>query len=300
MKKITLLAAFFAAFTMNAQVTVWEDSFETYADFEIAAIGDWTQFDNDAAATYGSVDYDFVNEQYIGTGIVFNPSMATPDPAGTQTANADQNPNWVARTGDKAMYMIASTSLLNDDYLISPQVNLTGATGSSLSFWAKSITDNFGLERFEVLLSTTGNAQADFTEDISGGEQQAPIGDYFEYSYDLSAYDGQQVYIAIHYVAQDSFILLMDDFKVEAGTLGVADNTFNNFNYFVDINNQLNLSANSAMESLTVYNVLGQQVVSQKLENTNESVNISALNSGIYIATVSIEGITKSFKIVKK
>jgi hypothetical protein len=285
---------------MNAQVTVWEDSFETYPDFEITTIGDWTQIDNDALATYGSQDYDFINEQYIGTGIVFNPSMATPDPTGTQTANADQNPNWVVRTGDKGLYMIASTSLLNDDYLISPQVNLTGATGSNLSFWAKSITDNFGLERFVVLLSTTGNAQADFTEDISGGEQQAPIGNYFEYSYDLSAYDGQEVYIAIHYVAQDSFILLMDDFKVEAGTLGLADNTFNNFNYFVNTNNQLNLSANSIMESLVIYNVLGQQIVSQKLENTNEIVNISALNTGLYIATVSIDGNTKSFKIVKK
>ncbi|MGK0293895.1 MAG: hypothetical protein ACI884_000042, partial [Ulvibacter sp.] len=38
MKKITLLAAFFAAFAMNAQVTVWEDSFETYPDFEITTI----------------------------------------------------------------------------------------------------------------------------------------------------------------------------------------------------------------------------------------------------------------------
>jgi hypothetical protein len=184
--------------------------------------------------------------------------------------------------------------------LITPQVDLTAATASSLSFWAKSITDAFGLERFEVLLSTTGTAQADFTENISNGELQAPIGDYFEYSFDLSAYDGQQVYIAIHYVAQDSFLLLMDDFKVVDGTLGVASNSFNNFNYFVNANNQLNLSANTAMESLVVYNVLGQQVVSQKLANTNEIVNISALNAGLYIATVSIDGITKSFKIVKK
>ncbi len=300
MKKITLLAAFFAAFAMNAQVTVWEDSFETYADFEITTIGDWTQIDNDAAATYGSADYDFTNEQYVGTGIVFNPSMATPDPGGTQTENADQNPNWVARTGDKAMYMIASTSLLNDDYLISPQVNLTGATGSNFSFWAKSITDQFGLERFEVLLSTTGNAQADFTEDISGGEQQAPIGDYVEYSYDLSAYDGEQVYITIHYVAQDSFILLMDDFLVEAAALGVSDNTFNNFNHFVDSNNQLNLSADTSMERLALYNMLGQEVVSQKLNSTNEVISIADLQTGVYIASVSIEGNTKSFKIIKK
>tara|TARA_B110000240_G_C13237089_1_gene341545 strand:+ start:197 stop:316 length:120 start_codon:yes stop_codon:yes gene_type:complete len=36
MKKITLLIAAFAAFTMNAQVTIWEESFEDYQDFDIA------------------------------------------------------------------------------------------------------------------------------------------------------------------------------------------------------------------------------------------------------------------------
>lgn len=300
MKKITFLAALLVAFTMNAQFPVFEDSFEDYPDFEITSIGDWTQIDNDFGATYGSADYDFVNEGYIGTGIVFNPSLATPDPTGTQTENADQNPNWVARTGDKAMYFIASTTLLNDDYFISPQIDLTSATGSNISFWAKSITASFGLERFEVLLSTTGNSEGDFTENISGGEEMAPIGDYVEYSYDISAFDGEQVYIAIHYVAQDSFILLMDDFLVESATLGVGDQTFNGFTYFVDVNNQLNLKANVSLDNVQLYNVLGQQVFTQKLSSTSETIDLSSLKTGVYIATVSIDGNSKSFKIVKR
>ena len=45
MKKITLLAALFVAFAMNAQVTIWEDSFETYPDFAVDVIGEWTQFE---------------------------------------------------------------------------------------------------------------------------------------------------------------------------------------------------------------------------------------------------------------
>ena len=60
MKKITLLAAFFAAFAMNAQTTVWEDSFETYDDFIIDAIGGYSQIDNDGDTAYGSADYDFL------------------------------------------------------------------------------------------------------------------------------------------------------------------------------------------------------------------------------------------------
>ena len=299
MKKITLLAAVFVAFAMNAQVTIWEDSFETYPDFEIDAIGDWTQLDNDAAATYGSADYDFLNELYIGTGIVFNPSMATPDPDGTQTENADQNPNWIARTGDKMLNFIASTSLLNDDYMISPVIDLAGATGSTFSFWGKSITDQWGLEKFEVLLSNTGNDAADFTVNLSDGEVQAPIDVYTEYVYDISAYDGEQIYIAIHYIATDTFIFQTDDYKVEAVTLSIADAAFNDFNYYVK-NSQLNLTANTALESVQLFNLLGQEVVSQKLTNTNATVSLKSLNTGIYVAKVSIDGNTKTFKIIKK
>lgn len=53
------------------------------------------------------------------------------------------------------------------------------------------------------------------------------------------------------------------------------------------------------MNSVSLYNMLGQHVVSQKLNNTKESVNISELQSGVYIATISIDGASKSFKIVK-
>ncbi len=291
MKKITLLAAIFAAFTMNAQVTIFEDGFETYTAFEFENIGDWTQIDLDGGATYGSTDYDFPNESYTGTGIIFNPSMTDPDSSGT---------DWSVRTGDQGLYFFASQTLLNDDYFITPQIDLTGASGgTTISFWAKSLTDAYGLERFEVLLSTTGTDVADFSVDLGGGELQAPITDYTEYLFDLSAYEGGSVYIAIHYVAQDSFVFQVDDFLVETTTLGVEDNQFEGFAYYVNANSQLVLSASTSLENVQLFNLLGQQVVSQRLSNTNETVDIASIDSGIYVAKVTIEGITKTFKIIK-
>jgi bifunctional DNase/RNase len=53
------------------------------------------------------------------------------------------------------------------------------------------------------------------------------------------------------------------------------------------------------MERVAIYNMLGQEVISQKLASNNETVSISGLQSGIYIATVSIEGASKTFRIVK-
>ena len=292
MKKITLLAAVFVAFTMNAQVTIWEESFEDYEDFDITILGAY-QWDLDESPTYGAQDFDFENEEYVGTAIVFNSSaMTDADPNDPQDRTI-----WNARTGEKGLYMIAATSLLNDDYIITPRIDLTSVNAAQFSFWAKSLTEDYGLERFHVLLSTTSSNYFDFTVELSDGELQAPL-EYTEYSYDLSDYEGQMVYLAIHYVAQDSFVFQMDDFSVQGNILGIEDNLFNNFNHYIT-NNNLVMSASSSLENIELYNLLGQEVFSKSLSNTNETINIASLDTGIYIAKVSIQGKSKSFKIVK-
>jgi len=83
----------------------------------------------------------------------------------------------------------------------------------------------------------------------------------------------------------------------EQNTAGVEDQAFEGFTHFVDGNNNLNLSARTAIESVTLHNVLGQQVISQKLSNTDETVQLSSLKSGVYVATVVLEGRARSFKI---
>jgi hypothetical protein len=292
MKKITLLAAVFVAFTMNSQVTIWEESFEDYEDFDIEILGAY-QWDLDESLTYGALNFDFENEEYVGTAIVFNSSaMTDADPSDPQDRTI-----WNARTGEKGLYMIAATSLLNDDYIITPRIDLTSVNAAQFSFWAKSLTEDYGLERFHVLLSTTSSNYFDFTVELSDGELQAPL-EYTEYSYDLSEYEGQMVYLAIHYVAQDSFVFQMDDFLVQGNILGIEDNLFNNFNHYIT-NNNLVMSASSSLENIELYNLLGQEVFSKSLSNTNETINIASLDTGIYIAKVSIQGKSKSFKIVK-
>ena len=70
--------------------------------------------------------------------------------------------------------------------------------------------------------------------------------------------------------------------------------------YLVNGNNELILSAFTAMDNIEIHNIIGQQVISQKLNNINEIIDISSLITGVYIAIVNIEGQSKSFKIVKK
>ena len=95
---------------------------------------------------------------------------------------------------------------------------------------------------------------------------------------------------------------LTPDTVIEAGDEGVLslqDQYFNDFNYFVDANSQLVLKASISLENIKLFNLLGQEVFSKSLSNKNETINIESLDTGIYIAKVSIQGKSKSFKIVK-
>ena len=112
--------------------------------------------------------------------------------------------------------LVASASYSNvygvltpDNYLVSPKVQL----GGKITFWAKGQDANYCAETFGVAVSTTGNtAAADFT---MVGNQQTATADWVQYEFDLSAYAGQEGYVAIrHYGISDMFILDVDDIEI--------------------------------------------------------------------------------------
>ena len=150
--------------------------------------------------------------------------------------------NWIdagwdetgAHTGDQwatsASYN--GTGLHPDNYLVSPQVTL----GGTLSFWASAQDPSYAAETFGVAVSTSGNTNAsDFTTiqswtmtakglgartpDTRSGNNR--IGNYYQYTVDLSAYAGQTGYVAIrHYNTYDMFRLNVDDIEMTASRAG--------------------------------------------------------------------------------
>ncbi len=95
-------------------------------------------------------------------------------------------------------------------------------------------------------------------------------------------------------------VFFVKEIEIEEQTLSVEDFDALNFDYFVDAQNNLNLSANQAFDKVELHNLLGQQVLSQKLSAQDESVSLNALTSGVYLAKVQINDATKTFKVVKK
>ncbi len=116
-------------------------------------------------------------------------------------------------------YCNASYAALSpNDFFVTPQM-FSIVNGSTFSFWACGQDAAYCAEHFGVAVSTTGNTSAsDFTTlqewTISGKASTA----WTQYSCDLSAYAGQNVYIAIrHFNVSDMFILCVDDVTLSAG-----------------------------------------------------------------------------------
>ena len=183
---------------------VWRDNFECYDPFAIENIGDWVMYDLDGGTTWGANAVDFTNESYVGTGIIFNYPLTGSDAA-----------TWNTYEGNQGLYFFASgassTTFPNDDWMISPEFTIDGVTSPTLSFWAKSITDQYGLERMRVAVGNSTDYN-DFTVISSGNYIEVPT-DWTQYEFDLSAYEGQTIRIAIHYVGNDSFVLQMDSIR---------------------------------------------------------------------------------------
>ena len=107
-------------------------------------------------------------------------------------------------------YSNYSGALSPDNYLVSPQLAIT-SNNHYVSFWASALDEVYPADHFGLAVSTTGTSASDFAM-IQEWTMTAKQGNWYEYSVDLNAYVGQEIYIAIrHFNSQDNFCLCVDD-----------------------------------------------------------------------------------------
>jgi hypothetical protein len=297
MKKFLLSAAFFTSIGLNAQTTIFEDSFDTYTDFAITNVGAWTLIDVDLKTTYGFSGITFANSGAAKSFQVFNATTTVAPLVPSATSN------WTARTGNKHMVCFAAASpapALNNDWMISPLVTL-GTSGNILTFWAKSCDAEFGLEKFKVGISA-GNTTANVTLLSTGNFVTTPsTAVWAQYTYAVpTSFNGQAVYFSINCVSDDQFGFAVDDFKVTAQVLSTETFAKNNFtvspNPATDVLNISNVN-NLEITNATITDINGRIV--KQINTSFQSINVSELSSGMYflkVATTEGEGVTKFVK----
>lgn len=306
MKKLLLSLIILASFNAKAQITIFEDSFEFYEDFAIADVGDWTLTDVDLKVTYGFNGLTFPNSGVAKSFQVFNSTQtlnSTTQVVTPMTPSATSD--WSGRSGQRAMvcFAAASATPLNNDWLISPQMTL-GSTGNTVSFWAKSCDATYGLERFKVGVSTTGVAPANFTIVSPGAYVVTPANvTYVQYTYNLDAYAGQNVYIGINCVSNDQFGFAVDDFLVTATALGTEGFFASNFAVYPNpASNVLNINTknNNAINQVQITDLNGRIIRNVNISGVAETqINIADLNTGVYFVKVSSDLGVGTTKVVK-
>ncbi len=196
--------------SMNRDI-IFQDSFETYEDFIVDDFPPWTTLDLDGGSTWGMQEYDWPNAYYVGSFMVFNPTQTTP-PLGT---------GYEAHTGVKYLscWDTETTMAPNDDWLFTPL--LSADTFDTFTLWARSLNSQYGLEDFEIGVSTTDTDPSSFL--IAQVNNDVPV-TWTQYTVDISSYTGQAIYIGVHVFSYDVFALFIDDIQV-SGTGGGLDTT---------------------------------------------------------------------------
>lgn len=155
-----------------------------------------------------------------------------------------------------------------------------------MSMQVKSYDNTYGLEEYEVCISTTDDDPSSFTMVASG---IAPVEDWKEVTVDLSDYAGQDVYVAIHCVSPNVYIFMVDDIKITKPTSGIDDVTSsatlklypNPASDVVVIS-----AAGQEIEAVNIYSTSGALVGNINATGSEARYNVSGLPSGVYFARI--------------
>lgn len=220
--------------------------------------------------------------------------------------NKDWNNVFEPVSGEKVLVALGADAegAAVDNWIISEK--MTATSESNFRFYARnweSINSVLPWNKpfLEVLVSTKGNTDtADFETVMDSYE--LPYYDtvaYNEFNVDLSAYAGQDIYIALRHYGTDCLAAFFDDFyfehfsnmsgveSVEAAGVSVYPNPATDVVYLKGVE-----AAN-----VVVRNVAGAVVLT---ENDVNQVNVSALPAGMYILTAETAEGTFSTRIIKR
>jgi hypothetical protein len=253
--------------------TFFEDV-ESHVNFTInSTTNGWSYIDGDGSGTYGFSGISFPGSSSPMAYIVFNPKMTNPEMYTT-------TPGIAPHSGDKFFGCFAASSAVNNDWIISPQ--LDGAV--SISFWAKTYMDDYGLERFKVGVSSTGTAQSNFTF-ITPAPYVSVPNTWTFYQYTLPA--GTQ-YVAINCVSDDDFIFMLDDITIEYG--GTICEPITNLNVNASGNN-VNLTWTAAPGTPTGYEIKRDASVIATVTTTSYTdVNVATGEHNYCVSAIFADG----------
>ncbi|WP_160139062.1 T9SS-dependent choice-of-anchor J family protein [Chryseobacterium sp. c4a] len=192
------------------------------------------------------------------------------------------------------------SDVAHDDYAISPAIVVTTGVSDKLTFWARNRGVSIA-EDIDVKISTTTPTAAAFTNTLAAAV--TPPNTWKEYTYDLTPFVGQTIYIAFYSSTTDIWFIGIDDFVISGNNLSVSEVDKDKRNasiYPNPVEDILNIKNKSQISEISIYDLTGKLLKKENMNSENGTVNVSELSPGNYLLKVKDREAVKSYKIIKK
>lgn len=205
------------------------DGAEQYEAFIIDNIGEWTVVDVDGSLTYGINSGPNSTLEYPNAGAAMAFQVFNPSEAGAPVVDSDGTPgSWAPYSGNQMFVAFADQDGANDDWLISPELP---GTAQVISFYARSVTDTYGLESYEILASSTDKDIESFKRvDGAGASGKVPAA----WTRITASLPEGTRYFAIRCTSEDCFAFLVDDITYLSAAAASVELNLKGFNVYRD------------------------------------------------------------------
>ncbi|MFK5878607.1 MAG: T9SS type A sorting domain-containing protein [Flavobacteriaceae bacterium] len=210
--------------------------------------------------------------------------------------------------GQSAKMNIYTTT--HDEYLISPTFNLSGSTyylNFDLAFteWGNTNPGVWDTDDYVALLVTQdgGTTWSELTRWDSG----STIGTSREAATEitLTGYNATTKFAFFAFSDTDNGPdndFFIDNFDISStSTLSVEDNIIEGFSIYPNpVNNMLSFRALDNIETISIYNLLGQEVMRAEPRQLQAQINMTDLPTGMYVIKVLVGEQLGSYRVVKQ
>lgn len=202
-------------------------------------------------------------------------------------------------------------NIAKDDWLFSPPIILVSGTDYTISFKYNGVDSsppNNVDESLEVVFIDAASSSGTVLTNLFSQTGIVQTGAFAELEtmatiqmVNYTSTASGTYYLAFHTTSpKKSAFLLLFEYSVDQ-TLGVNDFETNTFKHFYNSDSDILTlkSSNLSFDNIELYNIIGQQVLNRNLSQTKETINLSLLTDGIYLAKVNIAGNIQTLKFLK-
>lgn len=194
--------------------------------------------------------------------------------------------------GNMGAKIFEGNTYIDDESLLGQTVTFKGrcesntlATGYVARAFIKVLDGNYGLVRYINAELMNGE---DFS--ITVAPSDYANGAHFQYGYSVTGLN-----------ANPNQEMALGFAKVTNGVAGVSTQTKTALTAYPNpANSILNLASANSIDSVVIYNMLGQAVLNTQPNTANPTLNISSLNAGMYIINAVSGGKTQAIRFVKQ